>query len=227
MPTETDSSSCTLELLFQYKIYHTGEGQGVQRAPRWWVPQVPIGSSQQNPWSSTDKRPPQEPPILDKLTDALCLDQGQGRQVLGAGASRNPAPHARGCPPFLHQRYLCAQTSPHAASNDCTDQIQAHQPSYNMYSLQQQRNWGKRRAHSHRTRRELNSDQSNMHKVAQVWSARGWGLETINTQPGPGWGGLGYYPVLNRDTMSDRNVQNRKQWCSLINWSAAASVPSC
>lgn len=151
----------------------------------------------------------------------------RGRQVLGAGlwvASRSPAPCAQGRPPFLHQRCLCAQTSPHAPSNDCTDQIQAHQPPHILYSPQQQRNWGKRRTHSHRTRRKLNSDQSNTHKVAKVWSACGRGLETINTRPGTG--GLGYYPFLNRDTKSDRNVQDWKQWRSLIDLQLPA-IPSC
>lgn len=176
----------------------------MHRAPRRWVPWALMGSSQQNPSCGHGAAQMKAhhrsfPHSINRQMPCVWIKM-RGRQVLGAGVSRSPAPRA--------------------PSNDSTDQIQAHQPPHNMYSPKQQRNWGKWHAHSHRTRRELNSGQSNTHKLAKVWSACGWALETINPQPGPRR--LRYYPFLNRDTTSNRYVQNLKAMM-FFNWSAAAS----
>lgn len=88
-------------------------------------------------WSSIDKRPRRSLPHSVNRQMPCVWIKVRGRQVLGAGlwvASRSPASRAQGCPHFLHQWCLCAQTSPHALSNDCTDQIPAHQPPHIVYS---------------------------------------------------------------------------------------------
>lgn len=113
-----DSSSYTLELLFQYKVYHTGVRRGVRRASQRWVSWVHIGTSPQNP--SCGHRAAQIknhhrsfPHSINRQMPCVWIKVG-GRQDLGAGlwvASRNPAPRAQGCPPFLHQQCLCAELS--------------------------------------------------------------------------------------------------------------------